>query len=65
MSSIYLCVSSLPRDGQCIDTDGTNQCDKHSRKEEALAKLRQGQDWNAVAKEYSLDKPNQGGPPLY
>ncbi|KAK5664368.1 hypothetical protein OQA88_591 [Cercophora sp. LCS_1] len=36
-------------------------CEKHSKKEEALAKLRDGAKFDEVAKEYSEDKARQGG----
>ena len=37
------------------------QCEKHGRKEEALAKLRDGAKFDEVAKEFSEDKARQGG----
>lgn len=36
-------------------------CEKHSRKEEALAKLRDGAKFDDVAREFSEDKARQGG----
>ncbi|OCK90400.1 FKBP-like protein [Cenococcum geophilum 1.58] len=36
-------------------------CEKHSKKEEALAKLRDGIKFDEVAKEFSEDKARQGG----
>lgn len=36
-------------------------CEKHSRKEEALAKLREGLKFDDVAREFSEDKARQGG----
>ncbi|KAF7508911.1 Peptidyl-prolyl cis-trans isomerase pin4 [Endocarpon pusillum] len=36
-------------------------CEKHSRKEEALAKLREGVKFDEVAREFSEDKARQGG----
>lgn len=36
-------------------------CEKHSKKEEALAKLREGEKFDQVAKEFSEDKARQGG----
>ncbi|KAK1827237.1 peptidyl-prolyl cis-trans isomerase [Podospora conica] len=36
-------------------------CEKHSKKEEALAKLREGAKFDEVAKEFSEDKARQGG----
>ena len=36
-------------------------CEKHSKKEEALTKLRDGGKFDEVAKEYSEDKARQGG----
>ncbi|KAH8909559.1 FKBP-like protein [Coniochaeta sp. PMI_546] len=36
-------------------------CEKHSKKEEALAKLRDGAKFDDVAREYSEDKARQGG----
>jgi len=35
-------------------------CEKHSKKEEALAKLRDGIKFDEVAKEFSEDKARQG-----
>jgi len=36
-------------------------CEKHSKKEEALAKLREGVKFDEVAREFSEDKARQGG----
>ncbi|KAL0257101.1 Peptidyl-prolyl cis-trans isomerase pin4 [Diplodia seriata] len=36
-------------------------CEKHSKKEEALAKLRDGSKFDEVAREFSEDKARQGG----
>ena len=36
-------------------------CEKHSKKEEALAKLRDGAKFDDVAREFSEDKARQGG----
>ncbi|KAL2043095.1 hypothetical protein N7G274_004155 [Stereocaulon virgatum] len=36
-------------------------CEKHSKKEEALAKLRDGGKFDDVAREFSEDKARQGG----
>ena len=36
------------------------QCEKHSRKEEALTKLREGAKFDDVAREMSEDKARQG-----
>jgi peptidyl-prolyl cis-trans isomerase NIMA-interacting 4 len=36
-------------------------CAKHSRKEEALAKLREGSKFDEVARDFSEDKARQGG----
>lgn len=38
-------------------------CEKHSKKEEALTKLRDGAKFDDVAREYSEDKARQGQPP--
>ncbi|KAJ9611549.1 hypothetical protein H2200_004733 [Cladophialophora chaetospira] len=35
-------------------------CEKHSKKEEALAKLREGAKFDDVAREFSEDKARQG-----
>jgi peptidyl-prolyl cis-trans isomerase NIMA-interacting 4 len=35
-------------------------CEKHSKKEEALAKLREGKKFDEVAREFSEDKARQG-----
>jgi len=37
------------------------QCEKHSKKEEAMAKLRDGAKFDEVAREFSEDKARQGG----
>jgi parvulin-like peptidyl-prolyl isomerase len=36
------------------------QCEKHSKKEEALEKLRNGVKFDEVAREFSEDKARQG-----
>lgn len=36
-------------------------CEKHSKKEEALAKLQEGGKFDEVAREFSEDKARQGG----
>ncbi|KAL1869183.1 hypothetical protein VTK73DRAFT_3352 [Phialemonium thermophilum] len=36
-------------------------CEKHSKKEEALAKLKEGVKFDDVAREFSEDKARQGG----
>ncbi|KAI9873600.1 MAG: Peptidyl-prolyl cis-trans isomerase pin4 [Pleopsidium flavum] len=36
-------------------------CEKHSKKEEALTKLRDGMKFDEVAREFSEDKARQGG----
>jgi len=36
-------------------------CEKHSKKEEAMAKLRDGAKFDDVAREFSEDKARQGG----
>lgn len=36
-------------------------CEKHSKKEEALTKLREGAKFDEVAREFSEDKARQGG----
>lgn len=43
------------------NTDGLFQCEKHSKKEEALTKLRDGVKFDEVAREFSEDKARQGG----
>ena len=35
-------------------------CEKHAKKEEAVAKLREGKKFDEVAREYSEDKARQG-----
>jgi peptidyl-prolyl cis-trans isomerase NIMA-interacting 4 len=37
-------------------------CEKHSKKEEALTKLREGVKFDEVAREFSEDKARQGEP---
>ena len=51
-SGDYLLHTSSP------DTFG--QCEKHSKKEEALAKLKGGVKFDDVAREFSEDKARQG-----
>lgn len=41
----------------------SSQCEKHSKKEEALAKLREGAKFDDVAREFSEDKARQGTAP--
>ena len=53
---ILVCPESA---GFCARTDST-QCEKHSKKEEALAKLREGVKFDEVAREFSEDKARQG-----
>ena len=48
-------LSNLHRLIMCL-----NQCEKHSKKEEALAKLREGAKFDEVAREFSEDKARQG-----
>ncbi|KAH8894961.1 peptidyl-prolyl cis-trans isomerase PIN4 [Thozetella sp. PMI_491] len=36
-------------------------CEKHAKKEEALAKIRDGAKFDEIAREYSEDKARQGG----
>jgi hypothetical protein len=52
------------RKEQAFDTD-LLQCEKFSKKEEALEKLRNGGKFDDVAREYSEDKARQGMFPLY
>lgn len=40
------------------------QCEKHSKKEEALEKLRNGTKFDEVAREFSEDKARQGMNPF-
>jgi len=41
-------------------TDGLEKCEKHAKKEEALAKLKEGVKFDEVAREFSEDKARQG-----
>jgi NIMA-interacting peptidyl-prolyl cis-trans isomerase 4 len=41
-------------------TDHDRQCEKHSKKEDALEKLKGGAKFDEVAKEFSEDKPRAG-----
>jgi hypothetical protein len=41
-------------------TDNCRQCEKYSKKEEALEKLRGGAKFDDVAREFSEDKARQG-----
>lgn len=46
---------------QETETDsGFPQCEKHAKKEEALAKLNDGVKFDEVAREFSEDKARQG-----
>jgi parvulin-like peptidyl-prolyl isomerase len=38
----------------------SNQCEKHGKKEEALAKLKDGAKFDDVAREFSEDKARAG-----
>jgi len=40
-------------------------CEKHSKKEEALTKLREGAKFDEVAREFSEDKARQGEAPYW
>lgn len=44
----------------CTDCKPAKQCEKHSKKEEALTKLRDGAKFDDVAREFSEDKARQG-----
>jgi peptidyl-prolyl cis-trans isomerase NIMA-interacting 4 len=44
-----------------VSANSDLQCEKHSKKEEALAKLREGVKFDEVAREFSEDKARQGG----
>ena len=47
--------------GILMQTDRSPKCEKHSKKEEALTKLRDGAKFDDVAREFSEDKARQGG----
>lgn len=50
--------------GMIFRLTGPNpQCEKHAKKEEAVAKLRDGAKFDEVAREFSEDKARQGKPP--
>lgn len=55
-------VSGVMSDGanHCITCCIYIQCEKYSKKEEALEKLRNGAKFDDVAREYSEDKARQG-----
>lgn len=36
------------------------QCEKYSKKEEAMAKLKSGESWASVANEYAVEKAKSG-----
>jgi NIMA-interacting peptidyl-prolyl cis-trans isomerase 4 len=40
-------------------------CEKHSNKEKALERLREGHKFDDVARDLSEDKARQGKPPLF
>lgn len=44
----------------CETWSDTAQCEKHSKKEEALEKLRNGSKFDEVARDFSEDKVRQG-----
>jgi peptidyl-prolyl cis-trans isomerase NIMA-interacting 4 len=46
--------------GENTDEAYSIQCEKHSKKEEAAAKLRDGVKFDEVAREFSEDKARQG-----
>ena len=46
-----------------MSSDYFIQCEKHSKKEEALEKLRNGAKFDDVAREFSEDKARQGTSP--
>lgn len=52
----------MPRREQlmCKRTDQPAQCEKHSKKEQAVEKLRNGAKFDDVAREFSEDKARQG-----
>lgn len=43
------------------NTHSRKKCEKHSKSQEALSKLRDGSKFDEVAREYSEDKARQGG----
>ncbi|PFH61834.1 hypothetical protein XA68_16065 [Ophiocordyceps unilateralis] len=49
--------SRKPTDNQMLPS----HCEKHAKKEEALAKLNEGVKFDEVARTYSEDKARQGG----
>ncbi|WEW55329.1 Peptidyl-prolyl cis-trans isomerase pin4 [Emydomyces testavorans] len=48
-------------DTRFLNFSACRQCEKHSKKEEALAKLKSGAKFDDVAREFSEDKARQGG----
>lgn len=46
--------------GHLNDMISAKKCEKHSKKEEALAKLRDGAKFDEVARDFSEDKARQG-----
>ena len=53
-------TSSKPKPATAINSRHI-LCEKHSKKEEALTKLRNGAKFDDVAREFSEDKARQGG----
>jgi hypothetical protein len=51
---------------RAVQAENCVKCEKHSKKEEALAKLNEGVKFDEVARTYSEDKARQGlaHPPL-
>ena len=66
MFGIFLYVHCLAGDGERQVLIGMDvQCEKHSKKEEALEKLRNGSKFDDVAREFSEDKARQGAYPTH
>lgn len=59
MSAGSSCSASTSRRVSCTLADDVGS-EKHSRKEEAKAKLNEGVSFNKVAEEFSEDKAKQG-----
>ncbi len=57
-----LVQSPVARQLSDLRTNVEMQCEKHSKKEEALAKLQEGVKFDEVARDFSEDKARQGRP---
>ena len=57
---MYVCLHRIAYILQLIWVADDEKCEKYSKKEEALEKLRNGSKFDDVAREFSEDKARQG-----